>query len=412
MIIAYIALSIIILSLINDLYVSGVKVTLFSPKSILYFFLIIFYLLPIILGIEILNDLTKGINLRDRFQTISWIIILVIIASETFNRKSFKTHQIQNDNKSNYVFSAAATIAIYIVALFIISWGLINLLILGSSTVESAMHLRNGSAIIFFIIASCEFLPVLYLIFSKKPKILTLVLIITTSTILIIALGARALLVSMFFSIILFWITKNKLKLKKTMALITMLALSFFLTSANRSSNSNILNYLVRNLDQVISTSVVIDKMEKGEITYQYGGTIVDSFYFFIPSTIYPNKPKSYAPSRIVYPQMIERGLNENTKHTMNFGIVGRGYLELGLLGVVISLLIYFKLFNNLFQKILLNDFKTTKSKMFIIFTYAHILQFLILGATSHIYSILLLNFIFINGIVIGIDNLFKIRSK
>ena len=100
MIIAIIALSIVILSLINDLYVSGVKVTLFSPKSILYFFLIVFYLLPIILGIEILNELTKGIDLRDRFQTISWIIILVIIASETFNRKSFKKSILQICSKS------------------------------------------------------------------------------------------------------------------------------------------------------------------------------------------------------------------------------------------------------------------------------------------------------------------------
>ena len=125
------------------------------------------------------------------------------------------------------------------------------------------MKLRNGGALKFFFIASCELLPLIYLIYSKKINYFYLFIIILFSGILIFSLGARSLIFSMFLSVIIYYITLSKLKKSSLLILLLILSLSFLLTSINRSNDGNIGKYLVRNLDQLVSTSLVIDKINK-----------------------------------------------------------------------------------------------------------------------------------------------------
>ena len=274
------------------------------------------------------------------------------------------------------------------------------------------MKLRNGGALKFFFIASCELLPLIYLIYSKKINYFYLSIIILFSGILIFSLGARSLIFSMFLSVIIYFITLSKLKKSSLLILFSILSFFFLLTSINRSNDDgNIGKYLVRNLDQLVSTSLVIDKINKNQIDYQYGSTIVDAFYFFLPSSLFPSKPKSYAPSRVVYPEMISRGIEENTRHTMNFGLIGRGFLEFGLIGVFFFTLVYLKLFNSFYFKIINNDFNNKINKFYVLMAYSHIHQFIILGATSHIYSIILLNLLIFMIIDFSIRFFYQFRN-
>lgn len=389
----YLTMFIIFFSFSTDIRKYGLVKSIFLPKNILYLFISIFYVLPIYFGIEILSNLTKDINLDDLFNYISILILSLIIFIHFVSKSSInKKEKVPIINKY-YNFSLKFIIIFYLFFLIIISYETLIPLISGLSTSEISMNMRNGGALKFFIIASCEFLPLIFLIYSKKVNYYLLIILIFFSCLLIISMGARSLIFSMFLSIILYFITLGKFK-KRNLLIIILTSSFFFLgTSLNRSSDSDIVKYLVRNLDQVVSTAVVIDKLNKKQIDYQYGGTIIDALYFFIPSGLMQSKPKSYAPSRIVYPEMISRGISDNTRHTMNFGLIGRGYLEFGLIGVFFFTLIYLKLFNFYYKKIINDDFKSKKNKLYIIFAYSHIHQFIILGATSHIYSIILFNF-------------------
>ena len=130
-----------------------------------------------------------------------------------------------------------------------------------------------------------------------------------------------------------------------------------------------------------------------------------------MPSSLFPSKPKSYAPSRVVYPEMISRGIEENTRHTMNFGLIGRGFLEFGLIGVFFFTLVYLKLFNSFYFKIINNDFNNKINKFYIVMAYSHIHQYIILGATSHIYSIILLNLLIFMIIDFSIRFFYQFRN-
>ena len=156
----------------------------------------------------------------------------------------------------------------------------------------------------------------------------------------------------------------------------------------------------LNNPDQVVTTLVVIDKIENHEVGYQYGATFVDAMYFFVPSSLYADKPKSYAPSRLIYPDMISRGVSENTKHTMNFGIIGRSYLEFGFLGVVLLGVLFAYILDVIYQMIRLGNFRTKERAFLVIFSYAHIHQLILLGWTSHYYSIVLFNWIVFSVLV------------
>lgn len=217
-------------------------------------------------------------------------------------------------------------------------------------------------------------------------------------------------MLTLILSVIYYLLSKQKIDTKKTLVFSTLFTIFFIATSLNRSGGKDLLGYLSRNLDQLTNTAVVMGKIDSDEISYQYGSTLVDGAYFLIPSFIWPDKPRSYVPSRLVYPEMIQAGIRDGTKFTMNFGLIGRSYLEGGITAVFTFSLLLMTLMNKLYYRIKNNSFKSNWELFFGIYIISHIHQFLIIGPTSHIYSVYFINLVLFGSIILFTKFVYQIR--
>lgn len=125
---------------------------------------------------------------------------------------------------------------------------------------------------------------------------------------------------------------------------------------------------------------------------------MIDAFYFFIPTSIWADKPRFYYPSRLVYKEIIEAGVENNTKQTINFGMIARPYLDFGILGIFVLNIILYLFLSKLYMRIVFFSEKMSSLYKFkSIYIYSHIVQIYILGVLSHVISIFLFNIIFIS---------------
>lgn len=374
--------------------------SLFSPNSVVFLFILIFYSIPTVLGLNILSVLLDGVSIESSSRRMNFVIFMLI--SALLLRPKLRNNRQLERVKSKYYGDSLVIICLILYVCVLLSLGksLIFNLFTSRGTSAISMELRNGGALRFFVIATAEFIPLVYLLYTRRVKKIILFVLVIISSIFIIALGARSLLVSMILSLIFYYMSIKALSLRNLLFAGFSAAALFLIVSSNRSGKSNLGEYLLNNLDQVISTLVVIDKIDKSEVSYQYGSTLVDAVYFFIPSSLYPNKPKSYAPSRLIYPEMISRGVSENTRHTMNFGIIGRSYLEFGIFGVVVLGVFFSYLLDILFLRIKDSRFRSNEQAFLFIFSYSHIHQLILLGWTSHYYSIVLFNWLLFSVII------------
>jgi oligosaccharide repeat unit polymerase len=390
----------IILCFVLDIIKNGFIVTLFKPFSIFNVFFLVFFIVPMEIGLVFFSDFIKSISFTDYFSEISLLIAFLLFVLRIIDLRYFEFNAQPKLISKFFNFSIKLSLFIYFILLTFISLDLFIVFFQGSDLTSASMKLRNGGALKFFLLASCEFIPLIYLVYTNGKKGVFFYFIFILSIFFIMLLGARSLILSMLFSILLFLLSKKLLKLKNLIYIGVVLITVFIFTSLNRSGGKDLAQYLSNNLDQLTNTAVVFEKIESNQIDFQYGGTFIDAIYFFIPSSIWPNKPKSYLPSRLVYPDMIDAGVESDTKYTMNFGLIGRTYLDFGYLGVILisSFLLYF--LNKLYFKIRNNLFKNKINTVMGIYIYSHIHQFLIIGPVSHIYSIYLFNFILILLIV------------
>lgn len=396
-----------------DIRKTSFHLALFKPTTIINVYLLIFFIIPLGLGSFFYNDYLEGIDFTKHFTRISWIITFLILFFRIIDRASFKEN-IQSNIKviSKLRFSLTMSVIIFIV---IISGLIVPSLIqsfLNGNLSEFSMGLRNGSALKFFLLASFEAIPLLVLIYSKRINKLFLSLLVIICFLAIVLLGARALILTLFLSFILFYLSERKLKSKFLIFAGLLFLAVFSFASLNRAGENDLLGYLSRNLDQLTNTAVVIEKIETGQVNYQYGATFIDVIYFFIPTSVWPNKPRSYLPSRLIYPQMIDDGISSGTKFTMNFGLIGRSYLEGGILGVFLISTIVVVFFNSLYKKIISNSFKSLKEKFICIYVFAHIHQVIIIGPTSHVYGIYLISITLLLLVITIANTIFKIRHN
>jgi len=401
-----------IIFFLQDLNKKGFVISILKPLTIINLFLSVFFIIPMEVGLVFFSDYIS-VDFTTNFNKISYLIffLAIILRFIDLRYSKFKVKNLES-SKRIYNFSISFSILLYISFISILSIPLLFDVLNGNDLTSSAMKLRNGGAIKFFLLAFSESLPLIYLIYSKGKRGFVFYSITILSSLFIILLGARSLILSMILSILLYFLSQKLIKSKHVISFGMIFLIVFSLTSLNRSGGSDFFGYLSRNIDQLTNTAVVIEKIDSNEINYQYGGTLIDGIYFFIPSFIWNDKPKSYLPSRIVYPEMIKAGVESDTKYTMNFGMIGRSYLELGIFGVILINCIMLYFFNKIFYNIYNNLFNS-KFKMFVsIFIYSHIHQFLIIGPTSHIYSIYAFHtFIFITIMLIT-NTFYKINTK
>ena len=385
---------------VYDIIKFGFIYTMFKPFSIFNVFFLVFFILPMEVGLIFFSNYINAVSFTDYFLNISWLIFFLIVILRIIDSRFFNFKFQTKFQPKFFNFSIKLSLFIYFVFLCYVSLDLFIVFFQGNDLTTASMKLRNGGALKFFLLASCEFIPLTYLVYTDGKKGFLFYFICVISMSFIMLLGARSLILSMLFSILLFSFSKKILKFKNLVYIGIVLITVFIATSLNRSGGKDLGQYLSNNLDQLTNTAVVMEKIDSNEVKFQYGYTFIDAIYFLIPSAIWPNKPKSYLPSRLVYPNMIDAGVESDTKYTMNFGLIGRSYLDFGYLGVIVisSFLLYF--LNKIYFKIRNDLFKNKINKVMGIFIYSHIHQFLIIGPVSHIYSIYLFNFLLIFFIV------------
>lgn len=389
----------------------GFVEAILKPLTIINTYLLVFFIIPIEAGIVFFSQFITNDSFTRYFPIISNMILLLSLTMRLFDKWQNKyDKQIHFLKPSFYNFSLQLSLTGFFIFITLIMISVLLLAIQAGSITSTAMQLRNGGALKFFLVASCEAIPLLFLIYSGGKMKSRFFLVLFLSMTFIIFLGARALLLSLTLSIFYFLLSKQKIDTKKIFVFSSLFIILFTVSSLNRSGGKDLLGYLTRNIDQLTNTAVVMGKIDSNKISYQYGSTLVDGIYFLIPTSIWPDKPRSYVPSRLVYPEMIQAGIRDGTKFTMNFGLIGRSYLEGGITAVFTISLLLMTLMNKLYYRIKNNSFKSNWELFFGIYIISHIHQFLIIGPTSHIYSIYFINLLLFGSIILFTKFVYQIR--
>jgi len=263
------------------------------------------------------------------------------------------------------------------------------------------MKSRQGSSFLLYAIYSVEVIPAVYLMFSKRVNPLFFTLILIWSIGLVSFTGARTLILTILIQNYFVMLLKKFLNFKLFLTFLFFFVAFFSLVSWIRSTYSlseinsfdqsfiNLKNFWIRNMDQFVNSLITIKKIKEGEISLQKGRTMIDCIYFFIPSHLYPQKPLSYYPSRLIYEEAASK-----TGQTFNFGMIGRSYLEFGTFGVIISNFLLFIVFLKIYERLIRLKYKSLNfsfKTLVLVYIYSHTPQVYILGIFSHIISYLLL---------------------
>lgn len=425
----------IILYLFNLLWVSlkySVAVFAIHPINIFSIYLSVFFILPqffdsyyIVPGFGYLE---QDLDSQNDFLILMVLITYLIVTCITvLTRKSnVKKIEVPIQKYGNVL---EIFISIY---LFIIIVILMLLIFTSEGSVlnniaEFVIKLRNGNAFLLNVIYTVEILPIIYLLLSKRVNKFFLVLVTIISMMVVIAVGARTLILSIILGLVILGVVYRKINVRKLFLIGIVFSMFFILGSVVRNSGEdvyysslddkveNLQTYFFNNADQLFTSLYVMDRIEKGNLDHQYGATLVDAVYFFIPTAIWKNKPRSYYPSRLVFPDTIQQGVESNTKQTINFGMIARPFLDFGIIGVfIINALTAFILVRIFNRVVFYNKSLSTKNLIIYVYIYSHIPQIYILGSWSHVISIILFNFVFI-GIVLfffkRFRNLFKQKN-
>lgn len=254
-----------------------------------------------------------------------------------------------------------------------------------------AMQIRNGGAFYLNILYTIEFLPFLYFVRSSRLSYSWIFLYLSAAIFIFLLLGARTLVVSSVLGLIVVLSVRKSFDIGKLIVPAFFLIFAFILSSVVRTGMEvdfdKLTGYFSRNSDQLANTSVVYKEVKEERLEIQRGGTLIDAYYYLIPSSIVDDKPKSYYPSRLIYGEVAER-----TGRTFNFGLFGRSILDFGFyLSFLIVLLVL------VFYKRVYKYLQTGSNSflyLFCLWIYSHLFQVFILGVNSHFISVALFNFI------------------
>ena len=190
--------------------------SIFKPLTIINTYLLVFFIIPIEAGIVFFSQFITTDSFTRYFPIISNMILLLSLTMRLFDKWQNKyDKQIHFLKPSLYKFSLHLSLTGYFIFITLIIISVLLLTIQSGSLTTTAMQLRNGGALKFFLVASCEAIPLLFLIYSGGKMKSRFFLVLLLSMTFIILLGARALLLSLTLSIFLFSAIKTENRHKK-----------------------------------------------------------------------------------------------------------------------------------------------------------------------------------------------------
>lgn len=230
---------------------------------------------------------------------------------------------------------------------------------------------KVGTSWVFFFLYSFVFV-LLYDVYKNgftNFKMISILLLILINA----ATGGRGNVITYLFLFILIygvtWRGKNLIVMGG--GVLILIASTFAYNTLSRSSSVDVVEYLESNsstadLNQVYAISDSLNHwLDNGAC---YNCFFEDLTFFFLPRYIYPNKPISNAETRLVYPEVAERG------SSYTFGIYGSTLINLGAVTFIFIPVFYF-LYAYSFFNSLYSDRKTF-IKFFFIYCGVNAVQF------------------------------------
>jgi len=406
---------------------------LIHPLTIISCYFILFYFFPAFSELLYIPAVFKerfSFSSAEISYTIGLIVFVYAILTLYFlfrklkNKKNIKIYDPQKKflrKKDNFIIEnyILLYIALLLFIFFILCAKFGGIVAVFNNYTNFVMSVRNGNSGLLYIIYTAELIPIFYLMFSKKVNKFFFTFIFLFSIFMVAFTGARILLITILIQIYLILLIKKSINWKSISVFLLTFLLIFTLMSVMRSTYSfgdtrsinqtwlDLKGYWTRNMDQFINTLIVIEEIKERNVDFQYGKTLIDAVFFLTPSQIYPEKPRSYYPSRLIYGDVAA-----SSGQTFNFGIIGRSYLECGLLGVIVFNILSFMLFLFIFERFIktknqCNNIEKTSphfsfSDFILIYIYSHILQVYVLGFSSHVWSYFLLFIIFLFFFFLG----------
>lgn len=400
---------------------------LMHPINFLSIYLAVFFIIPISLGSFYSPDSIEYFD-SDKYLTNTLLLVVftyVVVSVVNIFFLNKKIDRLHKPSNIKYGHSLEFYISLYLLFLLtILSYLIWKMGGVGvfNNIAEFTIKARNGNTLLLMIIYTVEIIPIFYLLVSQRVNKFFLAVITIIAMLFVSIVGARTLVLSIVIGLILVLLRRKEINFLKSFKIFALCILFFVLASAIRNSGEDskflsfqervdlLLIYWSNNSDQLFTTLYVMKKIDNHELDYQFGGTIVDVMYFFIPGALWENKPKSFYPSRLVYRDIISSGIENNTKLTINFGMIARPYLDFGILGIVVlNLILYLFLLKRYVY--LISSTKKQKNVKILqnIYIYSHIHQIYILGIWSHVLAIIIFNMIMIYLIYHGYLNFRKL---
>lgn len=395
----------------------------FHPISIVSFYFLIFFFLP-----ALPSDPYIPSGLGDFSFTRSqvwYVLTLVCVVYAAITVYFVKTRgdllykympKLEGFNERKVLLETYLLVYCFValgVAVYLIVWfgGLASVLRDYPSFFKNSI---DGMSSFLYVLRALQVFPAAYLLLKKEINWKFFVfLLVFVSIFGITFLGGRILVVAVSLQVFLALIVRRMISFRNFVLLGIFFASLFLFVSVIRSTSVEVFQgmvnqqtqqtiplserflerfatYFERNNDQLVNAIAVIDRVDKGEISFQYGRTLIDAVHFLLPHAIYPKKPPSTYPSRLIYGEVaIESG------QRFNFGIIGRAYLDFGVPGTIIIGLLTFIVFSEIYNWLLQAKLRVTGSfsiiYLVLVFIYSNVLYTHSVGANSHIVSYLLL---------------------
>lgn len=369
---------------------------IFSP---FFIFSIINYLIYFLAPFALENILNKNLDHINEIHLIIIINEILIFLYMLIFQKKLINLKLINKNRLNYFDIFIPLLVIMLPVLIIL---LINFLQYGIGDFNEMYKSsrKGGNAWKIMMGYVLAYIPFIYLYVTNKFNIKFYILILLAFFGIFLT-GARIgfveiLLMFIFFMIYIGKISINKLLFIFSFGIVLIIGMTVvrMLGSESQDITINLLEGLIVFFTLSFDMSVHFDKI----ITYTnnhellYGRTLLDFIYYFMPSSLFPDKPMSSEAARTIYDYAAETGVG------YNFGMFAISYLNFGLVGSILLPFIYFLIFNYMYNKFVLLKLKNKPNILHFIYIYMSIkiIIALRLGIMTHFLGLITLQLIFI----------------
>ena len=306
----------------------NIFILLFAPTTFIILYDFIFYYIPIV------NNNYNYISTPYIYYMIFIDIFSIIIFTYLFiKQKKIKSDNNYSNTKTYYLKTQ------WYLFIFLLIFVLIHYLIIhvfGTISYSEVINnygkfyavSKRGTAWVFYLIniLLITLLYDLYLNSFTKTKlffvIVTIIMIATTG-------GRSSVMTLIMFLFFIYVVIHNRRLNLWILSLGTSLIMVFFVANSVLRAKTDLVTYLQTNkssfdFDQAYTLNDVIKKQEEVDT---YFIDTVDLMYMFIPRKIWEEKPMSTAATRLVYPDISDRGTS------ITFGLYANVLMNIGYFG-------------------------------------------------------------------------------